>query len=49
MSVRDMLGQRGITPEELPTLEDIKNLERRVNAQEKKIALQSGKLPETDE
>ena len=29
-SVRDMLGQRGIRPEELPPDEDIKKLERRV-------------------
>lgn len=44
-SVRDMLGQRGIKPEELPPSEDIKKLERRVKSQEKKLASQSGKLP----
>ena len=44
-SVRSMLGERGIKPEELPTSEDIKKLERRVKSQEKKIAEQSGKLP----
>ena len=44
-SVRDMLGQRGIKPEELPPSEDIKKLERRVKSQEKKLAAQSGKLP----
>lgn len=44
-SVRDMLGQRGIKPEDLPPAEDIKKLERRVKAQEKKLAAQSGKLP----
>lgn len=49
MSVRDMLGHRGIKPEELPPSEDIKKLERRVKTQEKKIAVQSGKLPEIDE
>ena len=43
-SVRDMLGQRGIRPEELPPSEDIKKLERRVKSQEKKIAAQSGKF-----
>lgn len=43
-SVRDMLGQRGIKPEELPPSEDIKKLERRVKTQEKKIVEQSGKL-----
>lgn len=43
-SVRDMLGQRGIKPENLPVLEDIKKLERRVKREEKKLAEQSGKL-----
>ena len=37
LSVRGMLGQRGIKPEELPPSEDIKKLERRVKSQEKKI------------
>lgn len=45
-SVREMLGQRGIKPEELPASEDIKKLERRVKSQEKKLASQAGKLPE---
>ena len=45
-TVREMLGQRGIKPEELPPAEDIKKLERRVKTQEKKIAAHSGKLPE---
>lgn len=44
-SVRDMLGQRGIKPEDLPPAEDIKKLERRVKSKEKKLAAQSGKLP----
>ena len=43
-SVRDMLGQRGIKPENLPASEDIKKLERRVKREEKKLADQSGKL-----
>lgn len=47
-SVRSMLGERGIKPEELPPSEDIKKLERRVKSQEKKIAEQSGKLPAAD-
>ena len=47
LSVREMLGQRGIKPEELPPSEDIKKLERRVKSQEKKLAAQAGKLPET--
>jgi DNA-damage-inducible protein D len=44
-SVRDMLGERGIKPENLPAAEDIKKLERRVKSQEKKLAAHSGKLP----
>lgn len=47
-TVREMLGQRGIKPEDLPASEDIKKLERRVKSQEKTIATQSGKLPEYD-
>ena len=43
-SVRDMLGQRGIKPEDLLASEDIKKLERRVKREEKKLAEQSGKL-----
>lgn len=45
-SVREMLAQRGIKPEELPPSEDIKKLERRVKSHEKKLAEQAGKLPE---
>lgn len=48
-SVRDMLGQRGIKPENLPPEEDVKKLERRVKADEKKLEKQSGKLPESKE
>jgi len=45
VSVRDMLGQRGIKPEKLPPEEDIKKLERRVRADEKRLEKKSGKLP----
>lgn len=44
-SVRSMLDQRGIKPEQLPPEEDIKKLERRVKAEEKKIVKHAGKLP----
>lgn len=44
-SVRQMLGQRGIKPEELPAAEDIKKVERRVTANEKAIEKTSSKLP----
>ena len=43
-SVREMLVERGIKPEDLPLSEDIKKLERRVKREDKKIAEQSGKL-----
>lgn len=36
-SVRQMLLQRGVKPEELPPEEDIKKLQRRLKAQEKKM------------
>ena len=36
-SVREMLGQRGIKPENLPPAEDLKKLERRVRREEKKL------------
>jgi DNA-damage-inducible protein D len=49
VSVRDMLGQRGIKPEKLPPEEDIKKLERRVRADEKRLEKQSGKLPGSKE
>lgn len=48
-SVRQMLGQRGIKPEELPPSEDIKKLERKVVRDEKKIEQNSQKLPREKE
>ena len=48
-SVRQMLGQRGIKPEELPPSEDIKKLERKVARDEKKIEQNSQKLPREKE
>lgn len=49
VNVRDMLGRRGIEPENLPPEEDIRKLERRVKSEEKKIAKKSGKLPELND
>jgi len=43
-SVRKMLGQRGIKPENLPPGEDTKKVERRLKADEKKLEKQSRKL-----
>ena len=48
-SVRDMLGQRGIKPEDLPPAEDIKKIERKVVRDEKKIEQNSQKLPRAKE
>ena len=44
-SVRSMLGQRGIKPEELPPAENIKKVERRVAKDEKEMLKESQKLP----
>lgn len=44
-SVRQMLGQRGIQPENLPPAEDIKKIERRVAGNEKNIEKTTHKLP----
>lgn len=46
-SVRQMLGERGIQPENLPVAEDIKKVERRVASNEKKIVKSSKKLPKS--
>ncbi len=35
--VRKLLGNRGIVPEQLPPAEDIKKIERRVEAEQKKL------------
>lgn len=45
--VRNMLGDRGIKPEELPPEEDIKKLERRIKSDEKRLINES-KLPKGD-
>lgn len=45
--VRNMLGDRGIKPEELPPEEDIKKLERRIKSNEKRLINES-KLPKGD-
>lgn len=37
-TVRDMLGSRGIVPENLPPATDIKKLERHIKSQDKRIA-----------
>lgn len=47
-SVRKILLERGIKPEELPAEEDIKKLERRVKTEEKKIAKNTNKLKDKE-
>ena len=42
--VRDILLQRGIKPEDLPSEEDIKKLERRVNSEPRKLSKNPEKL-----
>ncbi|HEL1580908.1 TPA: DNA damage-inducible protein D [Streptococcus suis] len=44
-TIRSMLGQRGIKPEELPPAEDLKKLERKVKQQNKNLIKEAGKLP----
>jgi DNA-damage-inducible protein D len=44
-SVRNMLDQRGIQPEKLKAEEDLKKLERRVKAEDKKLAQSTKTLP----
>lgn len=45
VSVRDMLAQRGIRPEQLAPEEDLKKLERRVKSEENKLAKATKTLP----
>lgn len=48
-SVRTMLDDRGIKPEELPPAEDIKKIERKVAKEQKNIQQNSKKLPKSKE
>lgn len=48
-TVRDMLGSRGIVPEDLPPAADIKKLERHVKSQDRRIACdESAALPRAE-
>lgn len=49
LSVREMLNNRGIKPEELPPAEDIKKVERRVNKESKSLEKNTNKLPKRKE
>lgn len=42
-AVRDMLLKRGVRPEALPPVEDVKKVERRLDSDEKKVAKGSKK------
>ena len=48
-SVRGILGQRGIKPEDLPSDEDIKKVERRIAKEEKDMLKDMTKLPKNPE
>lgn len=43
LAVREMLTKRGIVPENLPPAEDVKKLERKLNADERKIVSEAKK------
>ncbi|MEG2725958.1 MAG: DNA damage-inducible protein D, partial [Eggerthellaceae bacterium] len=43
--VRDLLGKRGIKPEELPAEEDVKKLKRKIQNDGKKLQKESKGLP----
>lgn len=43
-AVRKMLKERGVEPENLPALEDVKNVQRRLETEEKKISKTTKKL-----
>lgn len=43
LAVRKILGERGIKPESLPALEDIKKIQRKLEGDEKKILKQTKK------
>src|SRR5574344_957987 len=47
-TVREMLGKRGIKPEELPPADDIKKMERQVATDEKNIEQSTKKLPKNE-
>jgi DNA-damage-inducible protein D len=47
-AVRDLLGKRGIVPEELPAADDIKKIERRVESEQKKLPKQVKPLDSDD-
>ena len=48
-SVRDMLHQRGITPEKLSAQEDLKKLQRRVKSDAQKLAKHTKTLPQKND
>jgi DNA-damage-inducible protein D len=44
-TIREMLGKRGIKPEELPPAEDIKKLERKAQSEQKNLEKTTQKIP----
>ena len=43
-AVRKMLRERGVKPENLPALEDVKKIQRRLESEEKKVSKTAEKL-----
>lgn len=43
-AVRKILGERGVKPESLPALEDVKKVQRRLESEEKKVSKTSKKI-----
>lgn len=46
LAVRNMLTNRGITPENLPPAEDVKKLQRKLDSDEKKVLRETKKKPQ---
>ena len=49
LAVRKSLTERGIRPEQLPSSEDVKKIQRRIESATKKLPKQSGTFPEINE
>jgi DNA-damage-inducible protein D len=44
LAVRKILKERGVQPEKLPALEDVKKVQRRLESEEKKVGKNTEKL-----
>ena len=48
LAVRKILKQRGVKPEELPAVEDVKKVQRRLVSEEKQISKGTKKISTTN-